>query len=256
MTAAPRRRASNTLACTSTPGMGRDRPEVGVGTASPMPAAVAPTSRILPRRLRRDLAAQHGLVGIVGVGSGRAGEGHAQPVGALPLLMVEVITRGGGGKRPRLPVRAGAAGRGRAADGGPRRSLPTIHAAGDAVRVELHLAVADGGGGVGEDIKRADLAGEDGARGGLGHRQHHPALVADGSGQGHVGTGIVRAGGIEDQVDHDRPGTGLPGQVDEGMRERAGTRASARCWQRLASSMEMITTSSLAGWVQADSTPS
>ena len=99
---------------------------------------------------------------------------------------------------------------------GRPEAFPQIDAAGDAVRVEFHLAVADGGCGVHEDIERTDFAGEHGTRGGLGHRQHHPALVVDGAGQGHVGTGIIRAGGIEDQVKDDRPGTGLPGEVDEG----------------------------------------
>ena len=48
-TVEPRRSASKMLACTSTPAIGRDRPEVGVSTDSARPAAVAPTTRILPR---------------------------------------------------------------------------------------------------------------------------------------------------------------------------------------------------------------
>ena len=48
-TMALRRSASKMLACTSTPAIGRDRPEVGVSTDSASPAAVTPTTRIFPR---------------------------------------------------------------------------------------------------------------------------------------------------------------------------------------------------------------
>jgi hypothetical protein len=42
---------------------------------------------------------------------------------------------------------------------GGAEAFPQVHAAGDAVRIELHLAVADCGGGVGESAKRLNLAG-------------------------------------------------------------------------------------------------
>ena len=97
----------------------------------------------------------------MGVGARWAGKGHAQPVGALPLLVVQAFADGRG------RIASGRVGRhfleqgqGQLGVTGRAETFPQIDAARDAVRIELDLAVAERDGCVGKGFQWQHFAGE------------------------------------------------------------------------------------------------
>jgi hypothetical protein len=162
---------------------------------------------------------------------------------------------GGAGSCAPRRARRGAEGQGQLGVTRCAEAFPQVHAAGDAVRVELDLAMPDGGGGFCEQRQRQHLAGKLVAGGGLGQRQDDASIDPASTGREPIRALRRRAGGIEQYVENDGPRPRVTAIVDE-CGVCVVTRASGRCSLRLASSIEMITTSSLAGCVQVDSTPS